>query len=553
MKKRITSIALIIALLATCFAGTYAYLTDKDEAVNVMTLGKVKIEQHEYERAKNTDGTFKTDTIDGRTSYVLTDYVNDKALHPAIVPNGGTAAGITWDYDATPVRMSQVDSHGGASVFNTPNAVDKFVTVENTGKTDAYIRTIIAFEIGSAEMVSPDFPAYERLIHTEMRAETADKNTNGEQPWTKGFNDVVEIGGNNFLVYELFYTGAMTSSGWKHENGILPAGETTYPSLCQVYMASRATNEDCEALDGNNNGTFEIMVLSQAVQATGFTGPQVALNTAFGAADELKVKEWFGETVTPIVVTTAAELQSAVDAAVDGDVILFANDIAGDVTVSQKAGVKFTIDGQDKTMDGDIIVDGKSARYEDAGLTIKNINFASADMNEPAYVNLGKSGNNGTRYTNNVTVKDCTFSFTGTGDKAAVKSYTGGDWNLTVDGCTVNAGMHSMLQVTNVEKGLTITGCKVYSKNGANLNSTPALAMTGCEFDVQGYAVRFGVKNTTNNGNFSISNSTLKSAVAEADDAVIICRGEMSGATVTLTNTTLVGTPEITGNAVIVK
>ena len=54
----------------------------------------------------------------------------------------------------------------------------------------------------------------------------------------------------------------------------------------------------------------------------------------------------------------------------------------------------------------------------------------------------------------NVTVKDCTFSTTSTKDVAAVKSYTGGDWNLNISGCTVNEGMHSMLQVANVEKGL---------------------------------------------------------------------------------------------------
>ena len=34
-------------------------------------------------------------------------------------------------------------------VFVNKNAVDKFVTVENIGKTDAYVRTIIAFESGS--------------------------------------------------------------------------------------------------------------------------------------------------------------------------------------------------------------------------------------------------------------------------------------------------------------------------------------------------------------------------------------------------------------------
>ena len=53
MKKRIVTIALVVALLATCFAGTYAYLTDKDAATNVMTLGNVYIDQIEEERDAN--------------------------------------------------------------------------------------------------------------------------------------------------------------------------------------------------------------------------------------------------------------------------------------------------------------------------------------------------------------------------------------------------------------------------------------------------------------------------------------------------------------------
>ena len=134
----------------------------------------------------------------------------------------------------------------------------------------------------------------------------------------------------------------------------------------------------------------------------------------------------------------------------------------------------------------------------------------------------------------------------------AVKSYTGGDWNLTLDGLTVNAGMHSMLQVTNVEKGLKITDCKVNAKNGINLNNTPALEMSGCEFDTEGYCVRFGVNGSTNNGTFSIANSTLKSANDDGD-AAIIFRGTMTGATLTLTDTTLNGTPDITGEANIVR
>ena len=246
-------------------------------------------------------------------------------------------------------------------------------------------------------------------------------------------------------------------------------------------------------------------------------------------------------------ISTVYELQTALDNAVNGDVITLSANIAGDVTVTQKEGVKITLDGNGYTYNGAITVDGKSKRYETAGIVIKNVNFDANGISKDACVNLG--GTNATRYTNNVTVLDCTFEGTGNA-KVAVKSYTGGDWNLTLSGCTVGSGMHSLAQVTNVEKGLKIADCKVYSKNGINLNNTPAFEMTGCEFDVTGYAIRVGVNGGVNadKKTFSVADSTLKAACAESDDAVIIFRDSATFATMTLSNTTLTGTVEISGN-----
>jgi len=250
-------------------------------------------------------------------------------------------------------------------------------------------------------------------------------------------------------------------------------------------------------------------------------------------------------------VNSVEDLQKALNDATGDAVIVLGADITGDVTVTQKPDVKITIEGSNRTYNGVIVVDGKSKRYETAALTIKNVIFDAETLSNAAYINLG-NGNNGTRYTNNVTVSNCTFDYSGAGDKVAIKSYTGGDWNLTVDGCTAYAGMHSLVQVTNVEKGLTITDCKAFSKNGINLNNTPYLNMSGCEFDTTGYCVRFGVNGSANKGTFAITNSVLKSANDDGD-AVIILRGTMAEATLNLEGTTLYGTPDITGSANIVK
>ena len=301
--KKVMSMLLVAALTAgISISGTMAYLTSEDSDVNVMTLGNVKIEQHEYQRATDEDGSFKKDTIDGENSYVLEDFEQGKPLLPIVgdpsSPEGYPYAG----YDETIIRMTQVDSYGSVQVFAGKNAQDKIVTVENTGKSDAYVRTIVALEVGEANA---------DLIGLLTRAQSADSK--GNQPWIENPIGTVNINGNNYYVYEYVYCGA--SDVPRHLNGVLPAGATTYPNLCQVYIGSEATNEDCEALDGNNNGTYDILVLSQAVQAAGFSDAQTALDTAFGDVTVEKAAEWLGD-VRPVVMVEGND-KDAVENAIE--------------------------------------------------------------------------------------------------------------------------------------------------------------------------------------------------------------------------------------------
>ena len=59
MKKRILAIALVVALLATCFAGTYAYLTDYEAQKNTFTTGNVHITLDE-QKIGSTERTTET-------------------------------------------------------------------------------------------------------------------------------------------------------------------------------------------------------------------------------------------------------------------------------------------------------------------------------------------------------------------------------------------------------------------------------------------------------------------------------------------------------------
>lgn len=316
MKKFLLSALALVTVAALAITGTIAWLQDDDSDVNVMTVGNVYIDQHEYERVVNTDGTYKTETIDGVTSYVLKEFTQDKPLLPAteIDANGQPYNYGAGDWDTTKVKMTQVDSHGTMDVFVNKNAQDKFVTVENTGTTDAYVRTLIAFELGT---LAKD--KFDDVIGTSSFM-TAKK------VWIVNDLGVYEIDGNNYVVYEYVYNGAAHDNlGGVHANGVLPAGDTTYPSLCQVYMKAAATNADVEALDGNKDGKYNILVRSQAVQVAGFenadeafggvttfaateekTAAKVALDIAFGVPEE-KHEEYTDLTNTVVWFTKTIE------------------------------------------------------------------------------------------------------------------------------------------------------------------------------------------------------------------------------------------------------
>lgn len=85
-----------------------------------MTLGNVRIEQIEQERDENGD---------------LTSFTQGQPAYPAV-------GEIDWDDEGVNVNGAEY------RVFdeNLRNVIDKIVTVKNTGKSPAYVRTIIAID-----------------------------------------------------------------------------------------------------------------------------------------------------------------------------------------------------------------------------------------------------------------------------------------------------------------------------------------------------------------------------------------------------------------------
>ena len=409
LKKVLLMCTAYVLVAALAIGGTIAYLQDDDSDVNVMTLGNVSIAQHEYERVVE-NGEYKKDTINGTESYVLKDFTQGKPLLPAteLDANGNPYNFGAGNYDSTRVKMSQVGSHGSMDVFTSKNAQDKFVTVENTGKSDAYVRTVIAFEIGSLD--AGRFPAVIR-----RSSFMSDQGV-----WEVNDIGIVEIDGNNYYVSEYIYEGAK-SLGGVHENGVLPAGDTTYPSLCQVYMTASATNEDCEKIDGNNNGTYDILVVSQAVQVAGFADAKTALNTAFGKSSE-KAAEWFGG-MGKVQFVEAEEQKAQIDGEV-AEEILKDLEAGNDLIVDEKTDIlMFDTDAVDAkgatvTLNGTgSDAYGYLAFLPEAG---KNVTVENLNVTGSGFVEIGHYGMGGGDYVvNNLKIENLESTLAN-GDKGFV-------------------------------------------------------------------------------------------------------------------------------------
>lgn len=284
MKKKILTTLSVVLILGMAALGILAYLQSEDSDVNVMTLGNVQIEQHEYERVQNADGAYEMVTTASGTGYKLKEFTQAKPLYPGV----GSITG--WDGVVWADQLGT--SKGGQYILGgMENVIDKFVSVENTGKSDAYVRTIIAFEQG--EMT---YEKFDNLVMLNI-------NDTG---WEMRNVGTALIDNNNYFIVEFIYQDSRITG----EAGVVPAGAFTSFPLGQVYLKPETTNEDCESLDGNNNGTYDILVFSQAVQTEGFADAQTALDTAFGDIT-VALHPWV-ENTPGTIVNTPEELDTAI-------------------------------------------------------------------------------------------------------------------------------------------------------------------------------------------------------------------------------------------------
>ena len=246
MKKKITAIALVVCLVAVAVVGgSLAYFTDNDSETNTFTAGGVKIDLIEQERGENG----------------LQDFTQDKVLMPIV----GSAQGEKDDY-GQPVAK---------------NYVDKMVTIENTGKSAAYVRAYFAIP-SALDDGYETFNAGANILHFNFG--NANGATTYENQWkwkqANGKWNYFEttIGSVSYNVYFADYYQK------------LAAGATTEQFISGVYLDSHVDMKDGKYIDTRFptadlsvlEGTVSCPVYAVAVQGDGFDNAAAAVDAAFG-------------------------------------------------------------------------------------------------------------------------------------------------------------------------------------------------------------------------------------------------------------------------------
>jgi len=423
--KKLLAVALTASISAgAAVAGTVAYLQDTDEDVNVMTLGNVDIEQIEEQRvdpAKN--GTLTADDIES--------FKQGKPLLPYVDENLTDPQKDDWEDITFPNGKTN-------KLFIGDNAIDKFIAVSNTGKSDAYVRTIIALEAPTDKI------------------DLAFNSTDWKMDKTASAVKIT-VDGVNYDLFVCYY------------KEVLAPKETTPYSLLQVLLDGTATNDDVAAY----GDTYDVLALSQAVQTAGFDSAADALNAAFGEVTAENAAAWFEAIPEGFEVSTDAEFDAAIAA---GETEIWLN--PGTYTAPAAAqGKTLTINGtKDAVLEVVPAGQGEAGGQLDYAFDGSKVTFNGVTIKTNSQLYAGYARLSGTY--NNCVIQN-TYNL-GTGDSAfyncefnITNEYlrVGGASTAVFDGCTFNTDGRAILVFqdgTNVAQTVTVKDCTFNATAAAN-------------------------------------------------------------------------------------
>ena len=326
IKKTLAGIAsyVLVGAVVAGITGSLAYQNDVDADVNTMSLGDVDIVQNEYQRENDKENQTN-----------LASFKQLKEFKPAYY----TGTSIPW----APENEWVVPGNSAWKVVaDNPAVVDKFITVKNVGSDAAYVRTIVAVEVGKDGVNDP-------YIHVVLND---DKNSLWDFKWAQGN---ITIGDGTYALGVFTYKEALAS------------GDETVPNLKQIYLDKAATNESVKAF----GETFEIYAFSQAVQTDmGDLSSADALDEAFGKISNTN-HPWMKK------VDSADSLKAALK---EGGTVILSEDITLDETIEANGDVQIVGNGNTITVpaNGTRIVN-LADTTEDVSILISGAKLDAAD------------------------------------------------------------------------------------------------------------------------------------------------------------------------------
>ncbi len=233
-KKKILTIALVVALLAIMVTSSLAYFTSQDKVSNTFTIGSVLIDIWENNE------------------------ITDKPV-------------IKIDEQLIPVVNAE-------NPAQDEGYIDKIIQVESNGENSAYIRTHIA--------VPKALDGYLRL----------DVSLDGWVQ--REFSTLATVDGVEYIVYTYDHTEAVSKGSFTKvllkgvyldsaadikDNPETPSADLEFckPSGDGYSFSGFVAHN--KVTDGYTSNTVNVLVAAQAIQEQGFEDAATALNTGFGA------------------------------------------------------------------------------------------------------------------------------------------------------------------------------------------------------------------------------------------------------------------------------
>ena len=245
MKKKIVSLALVVALIAIAVGGTLAYFTDEAEATNTFTTTKINIALVEQQRGENG----------------LEPFEQKKVLYPIV----GSAQG---EKDAMGLPTAK-------------NYVDKIITIKNESDSDqAYVRLYIAVP----SVLDNVADAGQNVLHFNYgnKFETGNYSVADYANW----------GAETMLVKDFTIDGVMYNIYYRDYNKVMEKNTETGSAAYVGFYLDKGFDYDVEKGYYTINGEkinfdfskgVNIPVYAVGVQSAGFDTAAAAVEAAFGA------------------------------------------------------------------------------------------------------------------------------------------------------------------------------------------------------------------------------------------------------------------------------